>query len=297
MADGRRSGTGPASTGRRRLQGVPATAGDGAAGRATGGRRTARGVGPRDVTRSDGLARAEPAPGRAELQHTVVHRLISWHGRREPLVCEIAEALATEIIFGTLTPDSSLNSVDLAQRFQVSRTPVREALMLLEQEGLIELQARRRPRVAEASAAEIREIYHLRAHLLALMVRELVAVVSDEQVKRLRKAVRDLRASVDDGDVDGYFYRHVELHDLMMELSGNRTLKRVLDSLALRTMVLRHVSASSPGRMQVGAAEQEQVVEAIAARDADLAAALIAHSTQQALRTVERARLLVPEDR
>ena len=89
--------------------------------------------------------------------------------------------------------------------------------------------------------------------------------------------------------MDGYFRYHVEFQDMMTEFAGNRTLKRVLDSLALRTLVLRYMSASSPGRMYVGAREQRQLVEAIASRDADLAAAVIAHSTRQALAAVERA--------
>jgi DNA-binding GntR family transcriptional regulator len=228
-------------------------------------------------------------PGREELRSTVIHRLIGWNDRREPLVCEIAERLATEIIFGGLAPGAELNSVDLARRFQVSRTPVREMLMLLEQEGLVEIRARRRPRVAAPSRTEIREIYHLRAHLLALMVRELVTRVSAAQLDRLHACVMALRASADAGDVDGYFYRHVEFQDRMMEFTGNATLKRVLDSLALRTLVLRHVSASYPGRMGVGTAEQEQLLDAIASGDADLAGAIIAHSTHQALRNVEQA--------
>jgi DNA-binding GntR family transcriptional regulator len=243
-------------------------------------------------TGGDGGPGTEPAvpPGqREELRDTVVRRLIKWHGRREPLVCNIAEGVAADLIFGTLKPGAELNSVDLAARFQVSRTPVREALMLLEQEGLVVVTARKRARVASPSQAEVREIYGLRGQLLAVMVRELVAAVTDEQLLVLTECVSRLEASVTAGEVDGYFRCHVEFQDMMTEFAGNRTLKRVLDSLALRTLVLRHVSASSPGRMYVGAKEQRHLLEAIASRDADLAAAIIAHSTRQALATVERA--------
>ncbi|HEX3921137.1 MAG TPA: GntR family transcriptional regulator [Streptosporangiaceae bacterium] len=226
---------------------------------------------------------------REELRDTVVRRLIKWHGSREPLVCDIAEGIAADLIFGTLAPGAELNSVDLAARFHVSRTPVREALMLLAQEGLVVVSARKRARVASPSEAEVREIYGLRGHLLALMVRELVASVTGEQLEALGECVGRLDASVAAGDVDGYFRCHVEFQDMMTEFAGNRTLKQVLDSLALRTLVLRHVSASSPGRMYVGAKEQRQLMDAIASRDADLAAAVIAHSTRQALATVERA--------
>lgn len=240
--------------------------------------------GDRDIN----IDSAVPPDQREELRDTVVRRLIKWHGRREPLVCNIAECVATDLIFGRLKPGAPLNSVDLAERFQVSRTPVREALMLLEQEGLAVVSARKRARVASPSEAEIREIYGLRAQLLAIMVHELVASVTDEQVQALSDCVQRLEARVSAGEVDGYFRHHVEFQDLMAEFAGNRTLKRVLDSLALRTLVLRYMSASSPGRMYVGAREQRQLLDAIASRDADLSAAVIMHSTRQALAAVER---------
>jgi DNA-binding GntR family transcriptional regulator len=160
--------------------------------------------------------------------------------------------------------------------------------MLLEQEGLAVVSARKRARLAAPSEAEIREIYGLRAQLLAIMVRELVASVTDQQVLTLTSCVERLEARVSAGQVDGYFRCHVEFQDLMAEFAGNRTLKRVLDSLALRTLVLRYMSASSPGRMFVGAREQRQLLDAIASRDADLSAAVITHSTRQALAAVER---------
>lgn len=224
-----------------------------------------------------------------QLRDTVVRRLITWHGRREPRVCNIAESVAIDLIFGTLEPGASLNSVDLAEKYQVSRTPVREALMLLEQEGLVVVSARKRARVASPTRSEIREIYRLRGFLLAVMVKELVSVVSDSQIAELQKCVDRLETTVEAGEVDAYFYGHIEFQDMMTEFAQDRTLKRVLDSLALRTLVLRHISASSPGRMNVGVKEQRQLVEAIACRDADLAGAIISHSTSQALAIVEKA--------
>ena len=65
---------------------------------------------------------------------------------------EIAVAVATEIIEGRLSPGDDLNSVDLARMFSTSRTPVREALLMLEREGFVEIAARRRPRVARLDA-------------------------------------------------------------------------------------------------------------------------------------------------
>lgn len=227
--------------------------------------------------------------GRDEVRDTIIPRLIRWRTRREPLVCNIAEALVTEVVFGDLQPGELLNSVDLAKRFEVSRTPVREALALLEQEGLVDIQARRRARVASLNIEQIREIYQLRSQLLAVMVRQLVSKVTDEQLALLGSCVERLQDRCRHGDVDSYFAGHVELQDLMTEYAGNATLKNMIDSLALRVLVLRHLGGSVPGRMKLGLAEQEQILGAIRVRDADLAAAAIAYATRQALLAVEEA--------
>ncbi|MEU1167106.1 GntR family transcriptional regulator, partial [Streptomyces sp. NPDC005921] len=94
--------------------------------------------------------------------HVVLARLLRLRDRREPLVAQIAEWVGAGIIEGRLAAGQDLNSVDLSRRFDTSRTPVREALMVLEQEGLVEMKARRRPRVAAPSLQDIRDIYQVR---------------------------------------------------------------------------------------------------------------------------------------
>jgi hypothetical protein len=69
-------------------------------------------------------------------------RLLKLNERREPLVVQVATWVGLGVIEGRLRPGQDLNSVDLSHRFKTSRTPVREALMLLEQEGLVEIRAR-----------------------------------------------------------------------------------------------------------------------------------------------------------
>ena len=73
-----------------------------------------------------------------------------------------------------------------------------------------------------------------------------------------------------------------------MQVAGNSILKQILDSLALRTLVLRHRSLSQPGRLKESVEDQERLYRAYVDRDADLAAALMAGSTLSALRAIER---------
>jgi DNA-binding GntR family transcriptional regulator len=219
--------------------------------------------------------------------HLVLERLLRLRDRREPLVAQIAEWVGAGIIEGRLEPGQDLNSVELSRRFDTSRTPVREALMLLEQEGLVEMKARRRPRVAAPSLQDIRDIYQVRRQLLAMLAGLLVERATDAELAELRARVERMRKVADSGDVDGYFWAHVQLQERMTEVVGNATLKQILDSLALRTLMLRHLGLTRAGRLACSIDDQERLLQACEERDGELASALIAGATVRALRAVE----------
>src|SRR6478736_6265295 len=96
--------------------------------------------------------------------------------------------VARGIIEGRLQPGDDLNSVDLAKRFHVSRTPVREALFVLDREGLVDWSPRRRPRVSALSLTDAREIYELRALLYGQVSLAIVASASDDDIESLWRA-------------------------------------------------------------------------------------------------------------
>ncbi|MFD4557305.1 GntR family transcriptional regulator [Streptomyces sp. NPDC058469] len=219
--------------------------------------------------------------------HLVLERLLRLRDRREPLVAQIAEWVGEGIIEGRLQPGQDLNSVDLSNRFETSRTPVREALMLLEQEGLVEMKARRRPRVASPSLQDIRDIYQVRRQLLAMLAGLLVERATEDELAELRGRVESMRDLADKEDVDAYFWSHVQLQERMTEIVGNATLKQILDSLALRTLMLRHLSLTRAGRLAYSVDDQERLIQAYEERDGELASALIAGATVRALRAVE----------
>ncbi|MGI5459983.1 GntR family transcriptional regulator [Streptomyces sp. CA-249302] len=219
--------------------------------------------------------------------HLVLERLLRLRDRREPLVAQIAEWVGAGIIEGRLEPGQDLNSVDLSRRFDTSRTPVREALMLLEQEGLVEMKARRRPRVAAPSLQDIRDIYQVRKQLLAMLAGLLVERAGEAELTELRTRVERMRKLADDDDVDAYFWSHVLLQERMTEIVGNATLKQILDSLALRTLMLRHLSLTRAGRLAYSIDDQERLLQAVEERDGELASALIAGATVRAQRAVE----------
>jgi len=204
-------------------------------------------------------------------------------------VAEIVDWVARGIIEGRLRPGDDLNSVDLAKRFGVSRTPVREALFALTREGLVDWSPRRRPRVAAMQLKEVREIYALRALLYGQVSLAIVEHATEEDIAALWRAHGKLAEVAAKGDVDGYFWANVAFRDEELRVSRNGIFKEVLDSMRMRTNRLRHLSTSLPGRLQRSCTDHQRLCEAYAERDGVLAAALNRSIVMGALRAIEAA--------
>jgi DNA-binding GntR family transcriptional regulator len=214
-------------------------------------------------------------------------RLLKLNERREPAVVQVAAWVGLGIVEGRLKPGQDLNSVELSHRFQSSRTPVREALMLLESEGLVEMRARKRPRVASFTDQQIKDVYFVRRHLLALVGALVADKASDVELEDLRTRLSVMRGYAAAGDVGSYFWGHVDLQDRMSQIAGNEALADVLGALALRTLVFRHASLARPGRLSASMADQERIFEAIENRDGELTAMLLSRATDAALAAID----------
>ncbi|HET9980845.1 MAG TPA: GntR family transcriptional regulator [Ktedonobacterales bacterium] len=206
--------------------------------------------------------------------HTVFADVLERTARRDSLVGKIAEWIGSAIIEGRLRPDDDLNSVALSNHFQTSRTPVREALMILEKEGLVTIPPRRRPHVAHVGLREVREIYRVRAHLYMLVSELIVAQAPDEAFAELRAQQARLEEAASASDMDAYFWRNLSFRATEAAICGNDQLRRLLDSLGLRTLQARHQSLTVPGRMAQSARDHARLVQAYEERDAPLAIAL-----------------------
>jgi DNA-binding GntR family transcriptional regulator len=204
-------------------------------------------------------------------------------------VAEIVDWVARGIIEGRLSPGDDLNSVDLSKRFNVSRTPVREALFVLSREGLVDWSPRHRPRVSAVQLKDVREIYQLRAILYAYVSTAIVEHATEADIDILWDAHRRLAEVAAQGDVDGYFWANVAFRDEELRVCGNSIFKEVLDSMRMRTNRLRRLSTSLPGRLQRSCADHQRLCEAYTERDGVLAAALNRSIVLSALDAIEQA--------
>jgi DNA-binding GntR family transcriptional regulator len=200
----------------------------------------------------------------------------------------IASELAEDIVAGRLRAGADLNSVVLARRFQTSRTPVREALLILEKEGLVEIESRRRPRVRRWSRSEVRELYLVRAALYALVAEQIVANASDDDLQLLSACYSELAAAAEARELERFFRANVAFREIEARICGNSQLQRILDSLGLRVQQLRHYSISLPGGMNESRSDRKRLVRAYFERDAVLASALSRSTVLRALARIER---------
>jgi DNA-binding GntR family transcriptional regulator len=218
----------------------------------------------------------------------VVRRIVVETHDRPSLVSRIACEVGAEIIENVRAPGQDLNSVELARRYKTSRTPIREALMLLEKEGLVYVPPRRRPRVAAFNLKEVREIYHLRSGLLARAAANVATEATEDDLALLRAGLSKMFTSHAKRDLDGYLWANVEFHNHLTNAARNRTAKRIIDSLLLRTLRLRRLSLAQPARLDKSVANHIQLVDAFEDRDAPLASALVHSNHLKAFVALER---------
>jgi DNA-binding GntR family transcriptional regulator len=220
-------------------------------------------------------------------------RILESSDRTNPRVTSMAESIGCAIIEGRLQPGDDLNTVELSKQFHTSRTPVKEALLLLEKEGLVTIPPYRRPFVAQISLEEVREIYQVRMNLLMLTAELIVNTASDEAIASLRAFLQPLREMASAHDLDGVFWTSVAFRNLEADICGNRQVKRILDSLGLRTLQLRHLSITLGGQASAEQrlSDRERLVSAYEQRDAPLAVALTRTMVLRSLAFIERSEL------
>jgi DNA-binding GntR family transcriptional regulator len=203
-----------------------------------------------------------------------------------------ADVLATQIrariIGGEFAPNQRLVEADLADGLGASRAAVRDALLMLTNEGLVERSRYRGARVRAVSVEEAVEITEVRMVVEALCARRAAGVADSADREALRALGRRLREAVQTGDLRGYSVVNQELHATIVEISGHSAAAAELDRLRAQSVRHEFRLALVPGRVQVSLPEHEMVIDAICAGDENAAeASMRAHmaSVVDALKT------------
>lgn len=177
------------------------------------------------------------------------------------------ELLLTQIEEGVLPPGTRLREAELAERFGISRTPVREALKRLELQGLIVHQPHHGAVVATLDYAEVGELYLMREVLEGTAARLAAQHASEVEIAVLAEMVERDRAIA---GRSGELARSNRLfHQQLRNAARNRFLTKTLENLRLSLALLANTTLSEPGRGPTSVEEHAAIVARIAARDPD----------------------------
>ena len=232
------------------------------------------------------LASLDPSHPLRRLQGIILN-VIAKGEERPSLVVQMASIVGAEILYGLRERGSELNSVELARQFKTSRTPAREAISILEKEGLVEMPPRRRPRVSMLSLDEIKELYGVRAAIAGIVAAEAAVKASEAELEALRQFIPQIERAAADGDREGFYWLNVRFQDYMAQLAHNATLQRILETLVLRSLLLKRMVLFQPGRLVRSARDHVYLAEALLDRDTELAASLAKSNVLDARKILE----------
>jgi DNA-binding GntR family transcriptional regulator len=185
----------------------------------------------------------------------------------------LREAIEEDIATGALLPGTHLDEVELARRFGVSRTPIREALNLLLGEGLIESRPRRGAVVAQITPLRLLEMFEVMAELEAMCARLAARRVSESDLAMLQAVHEECRAASVTLDTDAYFYANERFHFALYAAARNAFLAEQAMSLQRKLRPYRRLQLRVRHRLQRSFDEHQAILDALRAGDSDAAAA------------------------
>jgi DNA-binding GntR family transcriptional regulator len=181
-------------------------------------------------------------------------------------------AIRTAIIEGEFQVGDRLPEGMLAAELQVSRSPIREALRELSRDGFVTIIPRRGAFVAECSEEEIIENFDIRERLEGLAVRFACQKASDEELANAECCLEALKQKSAKGKSARYSQiRDFDFHIYIVKISKNKTLKMAMKPIWHKVKLLRLKSFSKPERIVPALEEHFKILEAMKARDIDLA--------------------------
>ncbi len=191
--------------------------------------------------------------------------------------------LESDIVGGALPPGARLDETQLAQRFGVSRTPVREALLQLSAAGLIEMRPRQGATVTKVSPKRLFEMFEVMSALEAQCARFAAKRMTAEERAQLKAAFEACRRAAEVGSADDYYDANQLFHEAIYAGSRNAFLEEQTLGLRNRLAAYRRIQLRGGRRIPASLAEHETVLTAILEdREEDAAAAMRAHVTIQA---------------
>ncbi|OZI61412.1 GntR family transcriptional regulator [Bordetella genomosp. 11] len=179
----------------------------------------------------------------------------------------IRDKIEEDMLAGAYAPGEPLDELVLAERYGVSRTPIREAIQLLEVQGLAYRVSRGGAFVAKLSSKDLLALLELLAYQEGLCAMLAARRIAPEAVASLREFVDRCDQAAAQGDVEAYARENMAFHELLYASCRNDFLTREVTILRKRSQLYRRNNFHQPGRMTESAADHRRILEAIEKQD------------------------------
>lgn len=194
---------------------------------------------------------------------------------RQSLREQVASVLRAALVAGEMRPGVLYSVPTLAERFGVSATPVREAMLDLAKEGLVDPVRNKGFRVTELADKDLDDITQLRELIEVPTVARLAEVITDADVEGLRGLAHAIVDSAAEGDLIRYLEADRRFHLRLLALAGNPRLVETVSHLRAQSRLYGLEQLAEQGRLTASAAEHDELLDALQANDAAWAEAVM----------------------
>lgn len=184
---------------------------------------------------------------------------------------KVYQSLRHDILHGRYADGEFINETAIAKELGVSRTPVREAILQLEYEGLLQTVPNRGTFVNGIFEEELRDIYEIRLKIEGLVTKRATEKITDDALKELQHILELMEFYFQKNDVEHFVIQDEQFHQLIYHVSKSRTLKHILKDYHQYTERYRETSVMCTGRMKAALDEHKKIYEAMERREADTA--------------------------
>lgn len=182
----------------------------------------------------------------------------------------VAEVIRGAIVDGRLAPGARLKEEEIARELGMSRTPIREALLVLQAEGLVDAAPNRGATVRKHDAADLDDMYRIRALLEGYAARSAAERVSDATVRELEASCERFEA-LPEGDVYAIVQENLVFHNTVLEAAGSPRLAQLVRNVIELPLVYKSYIWYSPEQRQISAHYHRQITRALEKRDGERA--------------------------
>ncbi len=196
--------------------------------------------------------------------------------------------IQSDILMGRYKDGESLGEKKLSEDFGVSRTPIREALARLELEGLVQYTPNKGAIVVGISKEDIRDIYIIRLALEGMAAKLAAEKITDSELKELEEIVMLEEFYCKKDDASKMLFYDSRFHSIIFQASKSRPLIYMLSSFHLYILKARQSSLSVPGRKKNFIGEHRAIMEAIKAKDSQLAHEIMTKHIQNSCENWEK---------